>query len=581
MTNLELFRLLGDIREEHLQEAEQLQLAPGPRAQKRSPKRAVLVAALILLTFLLVGCAVVYAICAADLRIGNRETTRSVFDPYHREIIGTEPVSQQVLTYSGLQGSPGYQAAKEWFEFLQTYDPDGSIRKEAFQGDPEILFPDTYLSYHTYSQEMVDKLNELADKYGLQLLSTPMEFSSTGKLTRVLSIDHVLLPGSTVEAFLDGGACYPQGNFWLSMNLNMPQGPDMWQYTVYGILQYCRKDCLSPEVAYLDQGKALTEWNYKTASGATVLIVKEQEGDAYFFCDCGDATYVFEFRAGFDPETDIPDFERAWMTDRQIEQIADALDWNLRPQLPDAAAAADESHPQGWEIEAKQAIFDGSLGRLVLHLTAPKGTELLTHEVEQLFPSNDYLLYAGELQLSPISWSIGAEDDGDGLENTADIVYTFGLPPEDAAAFPLEAKWTAHVEDLQTCYSEGFKDIERIIAQGVLECPVSFQGSDQRSIEFLEAPLHVTAPNCDVTLESIRLHCLGVTLTFREGIENSGSIKPIAILDDGTQIPMITGYTEKTYSCRESDTPIDLDKVRALRLPDGTELPLPQSAAAK
>ena len=581
MTNLELFRLLGDIRAEHLQDAEQLQLAPGPRARKRSPKRAVLVAALVLLTFLLVGCAVVYAICAADLRIGNRETTRSVFDPYHREIIGTEPVSQQVLTYAGIQGSPGYQAAKEWFEFLQTYDQDRSIRKEAFQGDPEILFPDTYLSYHTYSQEMVDKLQELADKYGLQLLSTPMEFSSTGKLTRVLSIDHVLLPGSTVEAFLDGGACYPQGNFWLSMNLNMPQGPDMWQYTVHGILEYCRKDCLSPEVAYLDQGKALTEWNYKTASGATVLIVKEQEGDAYFFCDCGDATYVFEFRAGYDPETDIPDFERAWMTDRQIEQIADALDWNLRPQLPDAAAADAQNHPQGWEIETKQAIFDGCLGRLVLHLTAPKGTELLTHEVEQLFPSNDDLLYAGEVQLSPISWSIGAEEDGDGLENTADIVYTFGLSPEDAVDFPLDAKWTAHIEDLMTCYSEGLKDMERVIAQGVLECPVSFQDSDQRSIEFLEAPLHVTAPNCDVTLESIRLRCLGVTLTFQEGIEHSGSIKPIAILDDGTQIPLGIGYTNKTYSCREADTPIDLDKVRALRLSDGTELPLPQSGAAK
>ena len=581
MTNLELFRLLGDIRQEHLEEAERLQMAPGPGVRKRAPKRAVLVAALILLTFLLVGCAVVYAIHAADLRIGSREITRDVFDPYHREIIGTEPVSQQVLTYAGIQGSPGYQAAKEWFEFLQTYDQDRSIRKKAFQGDPEILFPDTYLSYHTYSQEMVDKLNELSDKYGLQLLSTPMEFSSTGKLTRVLSIDHVLLPGSTVEAFLDGGSCYPQGNFWLSMNLNMPEGPDMWQYTVHGILEYCRKDCLSPEFAYLDQGKALTEWNYKTASGATVLIVKEQEGDAYFFCDCGDATYVFEFRAGFDPMTDDPDFKREWMTDSQIEQIADALDWNLRPQLPNAAAAADVSHPQGWEIETKQAIFDGSLGRLVLHLTAPKGTGLLTHEVEQIIPSNDDLLYAGDLQLSPISWSIGAEEDGDGLENTADIVYTFGLSPEDAAAFPLDAKWTAHLEDLVTSYSEGMKDIEYVIAQGVLECPVSFKDSDQRSIEFLEAPLHVTTPDGDVTLESIRLRCLGATLTCREGAEDPGSIDAIAILEDGTQIPMITGYSEQTYSCREANTPIDLDKVRALRLSDGTELPLPQSGASK
>ena len=212
----------------------------------------------------------------------------------------------------------------------------------------------------------------------------------------------------------------------------------------------------------------------------------------------------------------------------------------------------------------------------MLHLTAPKGTGLLTYEVEQIIPSNDDLLYAGDLQLSPISWSIGAEEDGDGLENTADIVYTFGLSPEDAVAFPRDTSWTAHLEDLVTSYSEGMKDIEYVIAQGVLECPVSFQNSDQRSIEFLEAPLHVTAPNCDVTLESIRLRCLGVTLTFREGTEKAGSIGAIAILDDGTQIPMNIGYTRKTYSCREADTPIDLDKVRALRLSDGTELPLPQ-----
>ena len=115
MTNLELFRLLGDIRAEHLQDAEQLQLAPGPKARKRSPKRAVLVAALVLLTFLLVGCAVVYVIHAADLRIGSREITRDVFDPYHREVIGRSAEGRAITAYrAGEKGKPVVMVACCW-----------------------------------------------------------------------------------------------------------------------------------------------------------------------------------------------------------------------------------------------------------------------------------------------------------------------------------------------------------------------------------------------------------------------------------------------------------------------------------
>ena len=62
MTNLELFMALGNISSENLSGAEELQNKPCVRTNhKMQMKRAVLIAAVIALTLLLVGCAVAYA----------------------------------------------------------------------------------------------------------------------------------------------------------------------------------------------------------------------------------------------------------------------------------------------------------------------------------------------------------------------------------------------------------------------------------------------------------------------------------------------------------------------------------------
>lgn len=108
MTNWELFQAIGSISAANLTEAEELQ--QGVRSRRPTPKHMLLVAAAIALALLLVGCAVVYVLQSQDLNIGKRNATRYIFDEYHREIIGTEPVSQNVLTFSGLRSQlPGGQ----------------------------------------------------------------------------------------------------------------------------------------------------------------------------------------------------------------------------------------------------------------------------------------------------------------------------------------------------------------------------------------------------------------------------------------------------------------------------------------
>lgn len=585
MTGKDLLIALGDISHKYYDEAEKDAIV----LQRKPLRRPLLIAAVIALMLLLVGCAVVYVLHMQDLKIGQRETTRYVFDEYHRQVTGTEPVTQQVLTLSGLEGSPSYLAAQKWFNFLDGYDPEGQIRKEAFQGDPEALYPDTYLTYGTYSQEMVDKLEELAEKYGLTLLGAPMEFDSMKAFTRAIGIDHVLLADSGASAYLSGGTCYPGGNFNLSIKLNMPQGEGMWPYSIHAQLVYCRKDCLSTAFQYLDAAKDWKEWTYAAASGQTVLILRTSgEGDAYLFCDCGDATITVLFEPGYNPLTDDPDFEPEWMTDRQIEQVADAIDFTIRPQLPDADVPAPIGHADGWEIQWKSAAVDGNAGRIVFSLSAPAGTVLYNDMGDYLYPDNwDRDLFrpeSGEYKLDSYS-TCYTEDDGDGLPHTADLVYKFLLDTVDDPAFPLEETWTAHMEDLTLSYWNGRNHIDEIIAEGIWEVEFRFADSDFRGIELLDAPVTISVPSkwdengpveyAQVTIESFELRNLGAIITLAKG-SDSRFLTAEAVRKDGSVVPLALGSSTGLTVRKLAEETINLDQVSFVRLQDGTELPIPQ-----
>lgn len=574
MTNWELFQAIGSVSAANLAEAEELQ--QGVRSRRPTPKHMLLVAAAIALALLLVGCAVVYVLQSQDLNIGKRNTTRYIFDEYHREIIGTEPVSQNVLTFSGLRGSPSYQAAKEWFDFLQSYDQDKAIWK-AYLQNGEDPFPETSDTYGVYSQEMEDKLEALAEKYQLKLLGAPMEFTTMSGFARALGIDHVLLPESKFSSYLESNSnCYPGGNFDIDLELNMPNSKSSWPYTVNASLYYCRKDCLGTEVAYLSEDQQWEEWNYPTASGPTILILRAEEGEAYFFCDCGDATLTVQFTSGFDPETDIPDLEAEWMTDRQIEQIADAIDFTIRPQLPDASAAQVTGHPQGWELELKSVDFDGNYGMVVLHLTAPRGTKLPGDDEGYVFSCNDQFLFCGSEAVSISSWQIASEEDGDGKKNTTDLVYRFGVENPDDLSFDWNAKFTLRTEDLAAQIWDGQKDINKLIAQGVWETEIRFADCDRRTAELLSKPISYSNGRSSCTITSVQLRSLSVIFTTEE---KGGTIwSPTVVLKDGTEVPMVLGDSKGGCSERNmTRTPIDLDQVDYIRLSDGRMLRVPEN----
>ena len=82
------------------------------------PKRRLwLIAAVIALALLLVGCAVAYVLRLQDMAFGQE--TQEAFEGDVR--------NRTLLSLQGVKGTPGYQATKEWYEWLQTYDMDMAI----------------------------------------------------------------------------------------------------------------------------------------------------------------------------------------------------------------------------------------------------------------------------------------------------------------------------------------------------------------------------------------------------------------------------------------------------------------------
>ena len=104
--------------------------------------------------------------------IGPLSFGRSSWGPSIEEDIKHSVPPREELSLQGYPDSPEYKAAAEWNIFEQSYDRDRKILDEADAQqkrtgvDP---FGEKYGAYLVYSQEMADKVDEIAAKYNLKL----------------------------------------------------------------------------------------------------------------------------------------------------------------------------------------------------------------------------------------------------------------------------------------------------------------------------------------------------------------------------------------------------------------------------
>ena len=172
------------------------------QSKKRRMPRTWLIAAIIGAMVFLMGCGWI-ALRMRDMKLGEETLWYDVFSD--EGFAGREPVETEVLTFAGVKGSAGYQAAKEWFEFQKTYDPESKIYLSVYKNLPD--FPEAYSSYNLYTQEMKDALDGILQKYSLKPVGSLLKFKSVENVCAALEIEKFTMDGNGVQTNITGG--YP------------------------------------------------------------------------------------------------------------------------------------------------------------------------------------------------------------------------------------------------------------------------------------------------------------------------------------------------------------------------------------
>lgn len=169
MKEKRLLNVLGQVDEKYIAEA-----IPNKNRRKHSYKKLAIIAACLCLLF---GLSIVaYA--------SNWFGLQDLLLP---DISGTsleEKKEEGTIGLSGYKGSPEWQALAEWQAFVNEYDPDGTI----YQNKDNRLDDSfaRYSCYLVYSQEMADRMDEIATKYSLNLHTTSFNLQTNQEVLGTL-----------------------------------------------------------------------------------------------------------------------------------------------------------------------------------------------------------------------------------------------------------------------------------------------------------------------------------------------------------------------------------------------------------
>lgn len=378
MTNHQLLDVIGDTRGEFLLEA-QLCREAQPGGNRLNWKQIWLVAAIVVLMLLLVGCVAVI-LGMQDMKIGE-------YTPqYHpTEEQGTQTIPpKSVLSLQGFVGSKNYQANKEWFEFTQSYkEPDG--------GEMPMEERIEYLAYGVFWQEQIDKIDEICEKYGLNLLGHEWIEEDVQTTFDAVGIDGIFDENANVSLELDPGYYYSNGTFDISGNVTLLDESLNWPHTIGFSLRCSMKESLDTVYAHIDDIASFTEWIYTMEDGTQLLMALSPDR-GLMFADYDDffvTISVYDVLVG--------DHYRGEVTmDRAVfEALADTFDLSFHPQRVDeeaarqrlddqlaAAKALAEENQKKHDAFMGKASFDARVEAILGWLNYPEHSGYALHDLD-------------------------------------------------------------------------------------------------------------------------------------------------------------------------------------------------------
>ena len=552
---------------------------------RRAIRRPLLAAALIGAALLLVGCAVAYVLNLEKIKIsaGTEQRDYSLVDGVY--VKDPHTVNTTTLTLAGLEGSDAYKACADFYAFQEEYTADGEKRAE------NGTLPEDY--WETYSDVMNAKARELAVQYGLKPEGQLLAFRTARNLCDALGVERFARENPEISVNIGGGSCYDTGNFWLNLDLVFPEGKGYAVLNSPGTLRWNRKDCFSRDYRALTDSGDWVEKNYTTASGSSVLIFYSPTQETGFvICDRGEALMTLEFNANIEylsEEGGVVSSELVRMTDRQLELVADAVDFSIHPKTPTQAdveaqkAISREATQNGYTLTIKSAETDGYVLRVLLSLAAPEGTA---------FPTDGNLIFAEDTLVDENgveamgAFSIEPVDDGDGKSNTADLLLIRNRAMEGGSApFTAGTTWNLYLVDIvYSAWNAESGIIRDTLAEGEWLLPISFddENGDYRELELVSDPITMEASvGWDATgkdapesfrVTSVKLRSQSISLTADVGEKTYADF--FFLNGNGTYVVMKDGSMVEVMN-QTFRQPIDPEQADYVLFADGTKLTVP------
>ena len=560
-----------------------------PAARKKSaqrPRRPWLVAALILLALALVGCGAAYVLNMEKVRIdvGTAQRDYALVDGVY--VKEPHEVNTTTLTLAGLKGENAYRACADFYAFKEEYTAQGEQMAQSG------TLPEGF--WENYAEVMDAKAREIAQQYGLKPEGQLLAFRTVRNLCDALGVERFARENPEISVNIGGGSCYDTGNFWLNLDLVFPEGKGYAVLNSPGTLRWNRKDCFSRDYRALTDSGDWVEKNYTTASGSPVLLLHSPTQETGFvICDRGEALMTLEFNANIEylsEEGGVVSSELVRMTDRQLELVADAVDFSVHPKTPTQAdveaqkAISREATQNGYTLTLKNVETDGYVLRVLLSLEAPEGTELPT---DGNLDFDYWTLRDGEGEAFDNGiFSTEKLEDGDGKSWTTDLMLTQNsVLSGQEEPFTAGTSWELYMRDfVYSDWSAETGPVRETLAEGEWLIPISFDGEngDYRELELVQKPITMKAStgwdetgkdvleSFPVTSVKLRRNCILLTADVGERISadffwfRSTSTK--AVLKDGTEVEVLN----RTFT-----KPVDLDSVDYILFADGTKLPVP------
>ena len=575
MNGKDIFRGLQYIGDDLIENAETGQFpAQNQESGKthRPIRRPLLIAALIALLLLLVGCAVVYVLKLENVKIGTGTEQRdySLVDGVYVEDPHT--VNTTTLSMAGLKGSNAYKACADFY----AYETELRASTSA-SGD-----------WTGYDDAINAKAQELAEQYGLKPEGQPLTFRTTRNLCNALGVERFVRNSQDVSIDVDQGFCRDSGNFFVLLRFAFPEDQGYEVTYTSGALYWNRQDTFSREYFTLEDRGDWVERNYTTSAGNTVLILTSPSQErGYIICDRGDALMTVWLDVNpelLSEDAGVVSAEYLHMTDAQLDMVADALDFAIQPNVPTQAdvdaqtAPPQEATQNGYTLKLKSVETDGYVARVVVGITAPEDVDIESLNI------SDGGMFFGTPDRESMGGSGAFNDvtDGDGLANTKDLVAEFtesfrdGLRP-----FELGATWDLDITDL---YVDQWRSTSRVLTEGDWHFSITIDESctNYREIELLSEPITLKASTGwgeDGTdrleafpVTSVKLRSQSISLTADTGEKTYAdffcfnSTIACVVMKDGSRVDILNQCLEK---------PIDLDQADYVLLPGDTKLPVP------